>query len=76
MRAHATEPYEAPAGWNFVATMALVLTPHPSGTPGYQGRGLWFRMAEVIPTPPMEAFLEYLCDEMLRRAEAKAGIDQ
>ncbi len=72
MTTHATEPYEPPADWRWVATMALVLIPKRSGAPGMCcGRGIWFPMAGVNPPPQVEAFLDFLCDEMLRRAKAE-----
>jgi hypothetical protein len=60
MTALATEPFEPPAGWRWVATMALVLIPNPGGPPGMCfGLGTWFAMAGVNPTPRMEAFLDF-----------------
>jgi hypothetical protein len=74
MSAEATERYEPPAGWQWVATVALVLTPGPNRPDGMcWGRGLWFPMAGVNPRPHMETFLAFLCDEMIRRAHARAG---
>jgi len=53
--------------------MALVLIPERSGAPGMCcGRGIWFPMAGVNPTPQVEAFLDFLCGEMVRRAKVKA----
>jgi len=70
--AHSTEPYEPPADWRWVATMALVLIPEGSGAPGMCcGRRVWFPMAGVDPPPQVEAFLDFRCDEMLRRAKVK-----
>jgi hypothetical protein len=73
MTAHSTEPYEPPDDWRWVATMALVLIPERSGAPGMcYGRGIWFPMAGVNPTPQVEDFLAFLCTEMVRRAKLKA----
>jgi hypothetical protein len=43
--------------------MALVLIPERSGAPGMgYGRGVWFPIAGINPTPQVEAFLDFLCD--------------
>jgi hypothetical protein len=73
MTAHAAEPYEPPDDWRWVATMALVLIAERSGAPGMCcGRGIWFPMAGINPAQQIETFLDFLCDEMLRRAKVKA----
>lgn len=65
LTANSTEPYEAPAGWRWVATMALVLIPEPTGPPGKCfGHGIWFPMAGIDPTPQIEAFIGFLCTAM------------
>ena|SRR5579872_4137274 len=69
MTAHAAEPCEAPAGWQWVATMALLVVPYPNRVDGLcSGRALWFPMVGVDPTPRIERFLAFLCNHMLRRA--------
>lgn len=72
MTAHSTEPYEPPACWRWVATIALVLIPEPCGPQGMCfGRGIWFPMAGINPPQQIEVFLDFLCDEMVRRANLK-----
>jgi hypothetical protein len=74
MTAHAPEPYDVPQGWRYVATMAVVLIPDPNRTDGMCfGRGMWFPMAGINPTPQIESFLDFLRDETMRRAKVKAG---
>jgi hypothetical protein len=70
MTAHAAESYTPPAGWRFVATMALLVVPYyPNRVDGLcAGRALWFPMLGVNPTPRIERFLAFLCNHMLRRA--------
>ena len=52
MTAQAPEPYDLPKGWRYVATMAVVLIPDPNRTDGMCcGRGIWFPMAGINPTP-------------------------
>jgi hypothetical protein len=74
MSVDAPERYEAPAGWRWVATLALLLVPErgSSDQAKCRGYGLWFAMAGVHPPPHLEAFFEYLRDEMLRRVKIKA----
>jgi len=73
MTAHAAEPYEPPACWRWIATMALVLIPEPCGPPDMCfGRGIWFPMAGINPPQQIEVFLDFLCDEMVRRAKVNA----
>jgi hypothetical protein len=74
MTAPEPEPYDLPQGWRYVATMAVVLIPDPNRTDGMCfGRGMWFPMAGINPTPQIQSFLDILRDETMRRAKVKAG---
>lgn len=77
MSAQATEQYEAPEGWRWIASLLLILVPVRANSDQGKCRayGLWFAMAGVHPPPHLEAFFEYLCDEVLRRAEIKAEMN-
>lgn len=67
MTAHSPTPYEPPSGWRWVATIALLLITDPkSGNGMYLGRSIWFAMSKVHLTPHVEAFLDFLRDEMGR----------
>jgi hypothetical protein len=72
MAAESPTPYEPPEGWRWVATIALLLAPDPQSADGmYLGRSIWFAMSKLHLPRHIEAFLDFLRDEMGRRAMAK-----